>query len=240
MATPEHGRVERRLTAILAADVAGYSRLTSIDEEGTHAQLQDHLRSLVDPKIAEHRGRIVKNTGDGMLAEFSSVVDAVRCALDIQRGGNRIRIAGQLIDASTNAHLWADRFEGGLEDIFDLQDQVTISVVGAIAPKLEQAEIERAKRKPTERLDAYDYYLRGGVTLDFSRPGKPTDNAFIESFNGKFRTECLNAHWFMSLDDARRKCEAWRRDYNEERPHSAIGNKGPIELVNRSGAHGPP
>jgi class 3 adenylate cyclase/pimeloyl-ACP methyl ester carboxylesterase len=79
-------RVERRLTAILAADVAGYSRLTGLDEEGTHARLQDHLRLLVDPKIAEHRGRVVKNTGDGLLAEFSSVVDAVRCAVDVQRG----------------------------------------------------------------------------------------------------------------------------------------------------------
>ena len=62
---------------------------------------------------------------------------------------------------STGAHLWAERFDGELEDIFDLQDQVTASVVGAIAPKLEQAEIERAKRKPTESLDAYDYFLRG-------------------------------------------------------------------------------
>jgi TolB-like protein/class 3 adenylate cyclase/Flp pilus assembly protein TadD len=79
-------RVERRLTAILAADVAGYSRLTGLDEEGTHVQLQDHLCALVDPKIAEHRGRVVKNTGDGMLAEFGSVVDALRCALDVQRG----------------------------------------------------------------------------------------------------------------------------------------------------------
>lgn len=78
------------------------------------------------------------------------------------------------------------------------------------------------------------------VTLDFSRPGKPTDNAFIESFNGKFRAECLNQHWFISLDEAVRKCEAWRRDYNEVRPHSAIGNKTPISLVNRSAAHGPP
>ena len=69
-----------------------------------------------------------------------------------------------------------------------------------------------------------------GVTLDFSRPGKPTDNAFIESLNGKFRAECLNANWFLSLDEARRKCEAWRRDYNEVRPHSSIGNKTPIEL----------
>ena len=76
--------------------------------------------------------------------------------------------------------------------------------------------------------------ISAAVTLDFSRPGKPTDNAFIESFNGKFRAECLNAHWFMSLDHARRKCEAWRRDYNEERPHSAIGNKVPIELIDRS------
>ena len=69
-----------------------------------------------------------------------------------------------------------------------------------------------------------------GVTLDFSRPGKPTDNAFIESLNGKFRAECLNANWFLNLDEARRKCEDWRRDYNEVRPHSAIGNRVPMEL----------
>jgi putative transposase len=68
------------------------------------------------------------------------------------------------------------------------------------------------------------------VTLDFSRPGKPTDNAFIESFNGKFRSECLNTNWFLSLDEARQKCEAWRRDYNEVRPHSAIGNQVPAAL----------
>jgi adenylate cyclase len=76
----------RRLAAILAADVAGYSRLMGVDEEGTHERLKAHLRELVDPKIAEHRGRIVKNTGDGLLAEFASVVDAVRCAVDVQRG----------------------------------------------------------------------------------------------------------------------------------------------------------
>jgi adenylate cyclase len=76
----------RRLTAILAADVAGYSRLMGADEEGTHERLKAHLRELVDPKIAEHRGRVVKNTGDGFLAEFQSVVDAVRCAVEVQRG----------------------------------------------------------------------------------------------------------------------------------------------------------
>ena len=79
----------------------------------------------------------------------------------VRKAGKRVRIAGQLIDASTGTNMWADRFEGQLEDIFDLQDQVTASVVGAIAPKLEQAEIERAKRKPTQNLDAYDHFLRG-------------------------------------------------------------------------------
>jgi adenylate cyclase len=78
-------RVERRLTAILAADVAGYSRLTSAAEEDTHLRLKEHLRVLIDPKIIEYRGRVVKNTGDGILAEFSSVVDAARCAIEIQR-----------------------------------------------------------------------------------------------------------------------------------------------------------
>ncbi len=341
-------RAERKLAAILAADVAGYSRLMGADEEGTLAQLKAHRRELIDPKIREHHGRIVKTTGDGILIEFPSVVDAVRCAVAVQQGmiernadvppeqriefrvginvgdiiidgddiygdgvnvaarlealaepgsvyvsravrdqvrdrlavgfedmgerevkniarpvrvfriaapvimqptalaklalalpdkpsiavlpfqnlsgdpeqeyfadgmvediitalshmrwlfviarnssfaykgravdvkqvarelgvryvlegsvrktASRVRIAGQLIDGSTGAHLWADRFEGALEDIFDLQDQVTASVVGAIAPRLERAEIERAKRKPTESLDAYDCYLRG-------------------------------------------------------------------------------
>src|SRR5258706_5326134 len=79
----------------------------------------------------------------------------------VRKAGNRMRIAGQLIDAETGAHLWADRFEGALEDMFDLQDHVTSSVVGAIAANLQREEIKRARRKPTENLDAYDYYLRG-------------------------------------------------------------------------------
>jgi TolB-like protein/Tfp pilus assembly protein PilF len=83
----------------------------------------------------------------------------------VRRAGGRVRITGQLIDTATGAHLWAERFDGSLENIFELQDQITASVVGAIAPKLEQAEIERTKRKPTENLDAYDYYLRGLAAL---------------------------------------------------------------------------
>ena len=83
----------------------------------------------------------------------------------VRKAANRVRITGQLIDASTGAHLWADRFDGGLEDIFDLQDDVTASVVSAMGPKLEQAEIERAKRKPTGSLDSYDYLLRGMASV---------------------------------------------------------------------------
>src|ERR1700761_2420574 len=79
-------RVERRLAAILAADIAGYSRLMGSDEEGTLARLKACRKALVDPKIAEYRGRIVKTTGDGMLVEFGSAVDAVRCAVEVQRG----------------------------------------------------------------------------------------------------------------------------------------------------------
>ena len=340
-------RVERRLAAILAVDVAGYSRLMGADEEGTLAALRAVRRELGDPKIAEHRGRIVKTTGDGLLAEFASVVDAVRCAVEVQRemiarnagvasekriefrvgihqgdiivedgdifgdgvnlaarleglaepggicvsrvvrdevrdkldlafddlgeqrvknitrpvrtyrvalgassraalpveaplplpdkpslvvlpfqnmsgdpeqeyfvdgmveeittaiarlpwlfviarnsaftykgkpvnvkqvaqelgvryvlegsvrkAGNRVRITGQLIDTITGAHIWADRFDGALDDIFDLQDRVASSVAGAIEPKLRQSEIERASRKPTANLTAYDLYLR--------------------------------------------------------------------------------
>jgi putative transposase len=77
--------------------------------------------------------------------------------------------------------------------------------------------------------------VHAGVTLDFSRPGKPTDNAYIESFNGKFRAECLNANWFLTLDEARQKCEAWRRDYNDVRPYSSFGGKTPRELHPRPG-----
>jgi len=341
--------LERRLAAILTADVVGYSRLMGTDEAGTLERLKSLRSELVQPQITRHGGRVVKLMGDGLLAEFPSVVEAVQCAIDIQQGvaerepemsddrrirlriginlgdiivegsdiygdgvnvaarlegladpggicisgpafdtvdgkldlafenvgeqkikniakpvrvyrlapgspqsgsptrpteplplpdkpsiavlpfdnmsgdpeqeyfadgmveeiitalsrlrwlfviarnssftykgravdvkqvgrelgvryvlegsvrraGNTVRITGQLVDTATGAHLWADRFDGTLEDVFDLQDQVTSNVVGAIAPRLEQAEIERAKRKPTDSLDAYDYYLRG-------------------------------------------------------------------------------
>jgi TolB-like protein len=407
-------RVERRLTAILAADVAGYSRLTGIDEEGTHARLTDHLRTLVDPKIAEHRGRVVKNTGDGLLAEFSSVVDAVRCAVDIQRGmverntdvpqekriefrvginvgdiisdrgdifgdgvnvaarlegiaepggicvsedahrqvrgklelttedigeqklkniaqpvrvyrvrpsgaaattrpslplpdkpsiavlpfqnlsadpeqeyfadgiveeiitalsrirwlfviarnssfiykgravdvkqvgrelgvryvlegsvrkaGHRMRITGQLIDASIGTHLWADRFEGTLEDVFDLQDQVTASVVGAISPKLEQAEIERSKRKPTASLDAYDYYLRG-----LAKVNQHSRESYSEALRLFYRAieldpDFASAYGWAAVCYVSRKGSGWMTDPAQETTDAVRLARRAVEL----------
>ena len=87
----------------------------------------------------------------------------------VRKAANRVRITGQLVDTATGAHLWASHFDGTLDDIFDLQDQLTATIVGAIAPRVEQAEIERTKRKPTDRLDAYDYYLRGVAGLNIRR-----------------------------------------------------------------------
>jgi adenylate cyclase len=96
----------------------------------------------------------------------------------VRKAGNRVRITGQLIEATTGRHLWADRFDGGLEDVFGLQDQITTSVVGLIAPTLEQAEIERARQKPTDRLDSYDFYLRG-MALANKRGSLPEAREFF-------------------------------------------------------------
>jgi TolB-like protein len=123
----------------------------------------------------------------------------------VRRAANRVRIVGQLIDASTGAHLWADRFDGGLDDIFDLQDKVTASVVGAIAPKLEQAEIERAKRKPTESLDAYDYYLRGIASIHLW-----TKEANAEALRMFYRASELDPDFATAYGMAA-WCYVWRK-----------------------------
>jgi TolB-like protein len=94
----------------------------------------------------------------------------------LRKSENRVRISGQLVDTTTGAHIWADRFDGTMEDIFDLQDKMSTIILGAIAPKLELAEIERAKRKPTESLDAYDYYLRGMASFH-----EGSGKAFVEA-----------------------------------------------------------
>lgn len=125
------------------------------------------------------------------------------------------------------------RFTYRGEDVVRILEQVCAGVGYPATIRVDQGS-EFVSRD----LDLWAYAR--GVTLDFSRPGKPTDNAFIEAFNGRFRAECLNAHWFMSLEDARQKMEAWRRYYNEERPHGAIGQKTPITLLSSHGTPSPP
>ena len=130
----------------------------------------------------------------------------------VRKVANRVRITGQLVDTSLETHLWADRFDGSLEDIFDLQDQVTACVVGAIAPKLEQAEIERAKRKPTESLDAYDVYLRGIASVY-----QYTKRRFEDALHLFYRAIDLDPDFaapygMAARCYARRKADGWTTD----------------------------
>ena len=134
----------------------------------------------------------------------------------VRKAANRVRITGQLIDAMTGAHLWADRFEGTLENIFELQDEMSESVVGAIAPRLERAEIERAKRKPTGSLDAYDYYLRGRANLNRGTreaigEGLPLFHKAIE-LDPDFASAYAMAAWCYFW----RKVNGWMTDRTQE------------------------
>jgi len=133
------------------------------------------------------------------------------------------------------------RFSPALQPRFTFRGADVVDILEKVAGEVglpATIRVDQGTEFVSRDLDLWAY--RHGVTLDFSRPGKPTDNAFIEAFNGRFRVECLNAHWFLSLADARKKIEDWRRYYNEERPHGAIGQKPPITLLNYDGVASPP
>lgn len=147
---------------------------------------------------------------------------------------------GRKLRVLTIVDTWS-RFSPAVDPRFSYRGEdvvATLEQVCAIHGYPQSIRVDQGSEFISRELDFWAY--QKDVVLDFSRPGKPTDNSFIESFNGKFRSECLNAHWFLTLDDARQKMEHWRRDYNEVRPHSAIGNKVPKSLLNGSGASGPP
>jgi adenylate cyclase len=124
----------------------------------------------------------------------------------VRKAGNRVRITGQLIDTASGAHIWADRFDGTLDDIFDLQDQVAANVVGAIEPKLRQSEIERASRKPTESLDAYDLYLRALAELQkFTEPGRDAAVALLKralTVDPSYAPAAAGIAWCRALEAA--------------------------------------
>ena len=157
----------------------------------------------------------------------------------VRKAGNRMRIAGQLIDAETGAHLWADHFDGALEDMFDLQDHVTSSVVGAIAPKLQHEEIKRARRKPTENLDAYDYYLRGLAKLPVGGPGMRTarrSGSFARRSSSTAVSAC--AYGMAAWCYVRRKALGWMSEpvqesaeaYRLARKAVHLGSDDPVAL----------
>jgi TolB-like protein/DNA-binding SARP family transcriptional activator len=134
----------------------------------------------------------------------------------VRKAGNKVRIAGQLVDATTGVHLWADRFDGTLEDIFDLQEQVTSRVVGAIAPMLEQAEIERAKNKPTGSMDAYDYYLRGIAAVH--RWTREANDEALSMFRRAIELDpnFASAYGMAARCYSQRKVSAWVIDRESE------------------------
>jgi putative transposase len=128
-----------------------------------------------------------------------------------------------------------DNFSREYLEIYPAQGITGDDVVGTMQKlhiqgrRPERIKVDNGSEFISKALDKWAY--ENQVNLDFSRPGRPTDNALIESFNGSFRDECLNAHWFLSLEDARQKIEAWRNDYNEYRPHSSLSNKTPAEFA---------
>jgi putative transposase len=147
--------------------------------------------------------------------------------------GNKIRVLTVVDLFSRYSPVLDPRFSYRAENVVQTLEK-TCAVTGY--PKT--IRVDQGSEFVSRDLDLWAY--TNGVTLDFSRPGKPTDNAYIEAFNGRFRAKCLNAHWFLTLDDARSKLEDWRRYYNEERPHGAIGQRAPIALLNHDGAASPP
>ena len=146
--------------------------------------------------------------------------------------GKKIRVLTVVDTFSRFSPIIDPRFSYRAEDVVARLEQ-SCAVMGY--PKT--IRVDQGSEFISRDLDLWAY--ANGVTLDFSRPGKPTDNAFMEAFNGRFRAECLNAHWFLTLADAREKLEAWRRYYNEVRPHGAFGNKVPISLQSPDGAPSP-
>ena len=141
-------------------------------------------------------------------ASCSNEVWAMHFVHDQLATGPKLRILTMVDTFSWFSPAVVPRFRFRAPDVVEVLERVCGGEVGYPA----SIRVDQGSEFISKELDLWAYMK--GVTLDFSRPGKPTDNAFIESFNGKFRAECLNQHWFMSLNDAARKCEVWRRDYN--------------------------
>jgi TolB-like protein/Tfp pilus assembly protein PilF len=168
---PEHQKPVLALPDKPSIAVLSFQNLSDDPEQEYFADgmVEDIITGLSRSKLLFVISRNSSFTYKGKAVDIKQVSRelGVRYVLEgsVRKAGKRIRVTGQLIDASTDAHIWADKFDSDLEDIFDLQDRLTSSVIGAISPQLERAEIERARRKPTESLQAYDYYLRSSFSV---------------------------------------------------------------------------
>ena len=185
-------------------------------EEGLNLRLRRPRRN----KAARHRSEQPPLTAPNECWSMDFVMDALF-------DGRRFR-ALTLVDNFSRECL---EIEVGAslkgEDVVRVMKR--IKLLRGIVPK--RIKVDNGSEFISKALDRWAYQNK--VALDFSRPGKPTDNAFIESFNGSFRDECLNVNWFLSLEDAREKIQAFKEEYNHFRPHSALGNLTPIEALDR-------
>jgi putative transposase len=232
--------LEDRIKEICAARVQyGYRRVHVMLRREGWAINHKRVRRLYSDlglqlrKKSRRRRLKVKLRDDRALATGTHDVWAMDFVHDQLATGGKIRILTLVDTYSRYAHAIDARGQYRAENVVALLEEVCNKTGYPRSIRVDQGT-EFVSRD----LDLWAY--THNVVLDFSRPGKPTDNAFIEAFNGRLRAECLNAHWFMTLSDAREKLEGWRRDYNEVRPHGAIGNKPPISLMNPPGATSPP
>ena len=209
----------------------GYRRLqVLLAREGWQINHKRVYRLYTEEGLTMHRRRPKRRfTSNTLRKEKQSVQLANECwSMDFMADqlvdGRRFRVL-TIVDNFTRESLalYVGQSIKG-DDVVDVLDKIV-----ARRGKPQRIQVDNGSEFTSRSMDLWAYLNK--VKLDFSRPGKPTDNPFIESFNGKFRTECLNANWFLSLSEARDKIEHWRDDYNRHRPHSSLGNLAPLEFA---------
>ncbi len=237
---PEQAAIEQRIKAICQTRVRyGYRRVqVTLRREGwtiNHKKTRRIYNELgLQLRIKTPKRRVkAKLRDDRKDATGPHETWAMDFVHDQLATGRKLRILTVVDIFSRFSPVIDPRFSYRGEDVVETLDRICKEIGYP-----DTIRVDQGSEFISRDLDLWAY--QNDVTLDFSRPGKPTDNAFIEAFNGRFRAECLNTHWFLSLDDAKKKLESWRRYYNELRPHGAIGNKPPITLTNHGSATSPP
>lgn len=236
---PDQAGIESRIKEICSTRVRyGYRRVHVVLQREGWVINQKKVRRIYNELGLQLRNKTPKRRVKAKLrddrtpAVRPNEVWAMDFVHDQLATGKKIRVLTVVDTFSRFSPVVDPRFSYRAEDVIRALDQAC-SVLGY--PNA--IRVDQGSEFISRDLDLWAY--AHNVVLDFSRPGKPTDNAFIEAFNGRLRAECLNAHWFMTLADAAEKLEDWRKYYNTDRPHGAIGNKPPILLQNPGSAPSP-